>query len=679
MKKFRLQVKLLTWFAMPCCLAVGQVSPAAGAAPDLADLSLEQLMEVRIEKVFGASKYQQKVTRAPAAVTIVTADEIQKFGHQTLADVMRSVRGLQVSDDGNYSYLGARGFLRPGDYNSRILVLVDGHRMNENVYDAASFGRDNMVDVDVVERVEVIRGPSSSIYGNSAFFGVVNIVTRSAAQYHGVEVSSEAGSFGRFKQRIGYGKRFGNEVELVLNASYFHSDGRSGIYYPELDQRISADPRSNNNGIARNVDEENAYNFSGSLKWGELSLTGFFSSREKVVPTASFFTVFNDGREKTADYRGYLDLRDEHDFTPNLRVVSRVYYDHSSYDGDYPYEFAAPGDPSDVVMNIDHVLGTWAGAEVQMTATIPGGHTLVAGGEFRRALHEKQVAYYLTTPRDYGINQDRQNNASGLYAQGEFSLGRNLLLNAGLRYDYYPDSFGGTVNPRFGFIYRAGDQTTFKALYGQAYRAPNAYERFYYEELQTLLSPEKIRTAELVFEHYFTRDYRIGVSGYHYEVRDLIAQVEAPGNKFYFANRDRTNANGIELEVAGNIAAGGQLRASYALQRTEDDATGEELTGSPRHLAKLNLIWPLISDRLVAGLELQYTGAVRTLAGARADDFLLGNVTFTSRRVIKGFDLSASVYNLGDTRYGYPGAEDHTQDLLPQPGRSVQLKATYRF
>ena len=82
------------------------------ASEDFASMSLEELMAVRIETVYGASKYEQKVTRAPASVTIVTAEEIARFGHRTLADIMRSVRGVYVSNDRNYSYFGARGFLR---------------------------------------------------------------------------------------------------------------------------------------------------------------------------------------------------------------------------------------------------------------------------------------------------------------------------------------------------------------------------------------------------------------------------------------------------------------------------------------------------------------------------------------------------------------------------------------
>src|SRR6185436_12590008 len=115
----------------------------------------------RIERVFGASKYEQKVTRAPAAVTIVTGEEMSQFGHRTLADVLRSIRGLYVTTDRNYANFGIRGFSRPGDFNTRVLLVVDGHRMNDNLYGSALIGREAMTEVDSIERVEVIRGPSS--------------------------------------------------------------------------------------------------------------------------------------------------------------------------------------------------------------------------------------------------------------------------------------------------------------------------------------------------------------------------------------------------------------------------------------------------------------------------------------------------------------------------------------
>ena len=152
------------------------------ASTNLSDLSMEQLLDVRVERVSGASRYEQEISRAPASVSVITAEEIQKLGYRSLVDVLQGVRGLNVANDRNYNYIGMRGFGRPGDYNSRILLLVDGHRINDNIYNDPLVGTAGMIDVDLIDRVEIIRGPSSSIYGDSAFLGVINVLTKLGPQ-----------------------------------------------------------------------------------------------------------------------------------------------------------------------------------------------------------------------------------------------------------------------------------------------------------------------------------------------------------------------------------------------------------------------------------------------------------------------------------------------------------------
>jgi hypothetical protein len=120
-----------------------------GDTPNLLDMSLEELMSIEIDSVYGASGFTQKVTEAPASVTIITSEEIQKFGYKTLADILRNVRGFYVTYDRNYSYLGVRGYGPSGDYNSRIAVLLDGHRLNDSIFDAAPIGTDFPMDVEL--------------------------------------------------------------------------------------------------------------------------------------------------------------------------------------------------------------------------------------------------------------------------------------------------------------------------------------------------------------------------------------------------------------------------------------------------------------------------------------------------------------------------------------------------
>jgi outer membrane receptor protein involved in Fe transport len=207
--------------AIPAVLAMGIVLPmqavAASREPeplaDLTRLSIEELLDV---EVYSASKFVQKITEAPSAVTIITAADIKTYGYRTLADVLRSVRGMDVSYDRTYSYLGVRGSGRAGDYNSRVLLLLDGFRLNDPVYDQASIGTEGVVDVDLIERIEIVRGPGSSIYGSNAVLGVINIITKRGRDLDGLEVSGELASFGTDKERVSYGKRHENGAELLL-------------------------------------------------------------------------------------------------------------------------------------------------------------------------------------------------------------------------------------------------------------------------------------------------------------------------------------------------------------------------------------------------------------------------------------------------------------------------------
>lgn len=663
---------ILSAGALPDRALCGDTDGAAARSiqseTNLMALSFEELLDLKVDRVYGASRYEQSVAQAPAAVSIVTADEIKRYGHRTMADVLRSVRGLYVTDDRNYTYLGFRGFNRPGDYNSRVLMLIDGHRVNENIYDSVYFAQDALVDLDLVERVEIIRGPSSSIYGNNALFGVINVVTRRGGTIDGVETSAEAGSFDTYKARISTGKLFTNGVEFLVSGSVYTSEGQDRLFYPEFNSRQTQF------GVIKNADDERTATFNSSLSYKDFTLSGAFNVREKNVPTAAYDSVFGDGRMETLDVRGYVDLKFERAFTEDSRLMARTFYDAYHYYGQYPY---------DVVTNIllykDASYGGWVGTEAQFTHKVLDRHTLILGADYRENLRQDQFAYYDDVePRPYAVREKNSSRNVGVYLQGEAVVRSNLLANVGVRYDYY-STFGGSVNPRVGVIYNPWQDTTLKLLYGRAFRAPNELEMHYYP-LTGSLDPETIDTYEFIVEQKLPAHHKAYASAYYYDVRDLISQQQdtASGDVF-FANVEHVRAFGIELEAEGRYPCGVLARASYALQRTEDASTGDELSNSPRHLAKLNLSVPVYEDKVFASLEVQYHGEVLTLSRQREGDFVLVNLTLFSQKLAKNLEASASIYNLFDTKYAYPGTEDHRQDVIPQDGRSFRIKLTWRF
>lgn len=651
------------------------VPGAAAAEPEkLGDLGIEQLQDLRVETVSSASRYQQKVTEAPASVTIVTAEDIRHHGHRTLAEVLRSVRGVYVTYDRNYSNFGIRGFGRPGDFNTRILLLVDGHRMNDDLYDSALIGAEAILDVDLIERVEVIRGPGSTLYGSNAFFGVINVVTRKGAHIDGLEAAVDGGSFDAHRERLTYGTQFLSGLEAAVSGSHYDSNGQRSLYYREFDTP------ENNDGVAQDADAENAHNLYASLAYRGWTLSSAHSRRDKQVPTASFGTHFNGG-ENTTDERFYIDLSHQRNLLGNTQFSGRLSYDRYDYRADYPYNYAAPGDPPLVVNSHDDNYGEGISVELNVARRIADRHAVVIGGALRESPTLYQSNY--NDGQTYNFQDTRRARSYGLYAQDEVSFGDRLTVVAGLRHDQF-SVFGSQSSPRLAVIGKPWRRTTAKLLFGQAYRAPNAYELYVesvgFSKPNPGLGPEKIRTYELVFEQYFAERANVNVSTYRYEIKDLISQEQDPNDGlFFFRNRDRVMAEGIELGLNATGAAGWVARASYALQRARDEATGEQLTNSPRQLAKGDLAMPLGTERLRAGLDVQYATSSRTVAGRDSPGFFVTNVTLSTPRVWRRVDLSASAYNVLDEDYAYPGSTSHVQDEIPQDGRSFRLKATYRF
>jgi outer membrane receptor for ferrienterochelin and colicins len=649
--------------------------------PSLGDLSMEELLNLEVERVYGASRYEQKVTRVPSAVTVVSAEEIRSFGYRNLVDVLRTVRGLYVSDDRNYSYLGIRGFLRPNDYNTRVLVLIDGHRINDNLFDSGTVAREGMVDIAAIERVEVIRGPSSSIYGSSAFFGVINVITRRGGQIDGAEVSADAGSFDTYRARLSAGDKLDSGLEWLVSAANYESAGNPRLYIPEFDQRRSDNPQAAHDGVAAGLDDENSVNLFGKMSFGDFGLQAFYSERFKQVPTASFGTVFNDNREHTRDYRSYVDLSFAHDFSADLNLQGRLTYDNYTYYGTYPFGTPSSDGLMDEALLRDGTVGEWIGTQWQLTTRLFDRHTLIVGGEYRNNIREYQFSYYDFEPRVYALQDDRDSQTFGVFAQDEVVLTSSLVLAAGVRHDYYVDGFGGTTNPRFGLIYNPDDAFTLKALYGEAFRAPNPYERYYNTEQRRRaeLRPETIRTYELVAERRLGSHYYLSASAYRYDIQDLISQLATPEGAPYFDNLESAKALGVELEGRAEFASGAKARLSWLVQRAEDRRTGRVLSSSPKHLGKLSLALPWFAGKFFSGLDLQYHSASATLAGGEADDFLITNLTLSGQRLIGKLDVSLGIYNLFDTRYGYPGAEDHAQEVIEQDGRTLRASVAYRF
>ena len=642
-----------------------QADPAGpSSAADLASMPLEALMQV---KVNSATLLSQSVADAPAAVVVLTAKDIQAFGWRTLADALASLPGLYTTYDRTYSYLGAGGFQRPGDYNSRFLLLIDGMRVNDSVYDQAPIGDDFPLDMDLVERIEYVPGPGSAVYGSNALFGVINVITKKGSDLSGAQVAASAGSFGEKRARASYGVHGSGGADLVLSATAYDRTGQD-LYYPEFDTP------DQNHGVAQHLDYDRAQYLFAKFAYQGARISAGYGNRTKGVPTASYQSVFN-APQSTTDTHSFIDATYRHAVTDGLEIASEVYWER--YDYENVGLFGAPP-----VRDVDGDKAIWYGADVHATLSSIARNKLVVGVSVLRDAARDQYNY-TTDPYQQILNDRRSRNSTGVYAEDEVRLPWHFTLNAGLRIDR-DSTVGTSASPRLALIYKPTGTDTFKLLYGQAYRAPNAYELYYTipgpggQGANPSLKPEHITTTAFVYDRAFGDTAHATVSLFRYDVRGLITETLDASGVYLFENVNRAEARGVELAYEQNVASIAQIRASYSWQLARDGDTGAVLQNSPRHLGKLNVIVPLLHHAARVGAEFRCESARLAEIGSAAG-YCLGNVTIGSDRIIPHADVSFSIYNVTDKRYADPAGPNFTQNVIAQQSRTFLLKLVYGF
>lgn len=651
---------------MAACLV-----PRAHAQADVAQLPLEQLMQMEVRT---ASRYLQSALEAPAAVSVVTAEDIRTFGYRNLAEILASMRGLYVSYDRSYHYLGMRGFSTPGDYNTRVLLLVDGVRFNDNLYDQAPVGTDFPIDVDLIERVEFVPGPSAAVYGANAFFGVLNIITREGRQFKGAQVSTELGSHGHAKLRWTLGTVDEHGGDWLLSASRSTTRG-DDLYYPTYDT-----PQQNH-GIAQGLDYDRSTTLFAKVRRGGVTLSLSHGERVKGLPTAAFSQVFNDPRSRVADSSTRVSAEYAGLWSPALHFTARIHGGQYRYVGDYVYDYPP------VTANRDLGRGRWVGSELQWVSTALQRHKISWGVDYRRDLDITQRNMDLAPAAQY-LDKSSSGDVMGIYLQDEVALRSDLVLHAGLRWGKHSDS-KGSLHPRLGLVYLVGPATALKLLYGTAYRPPNAYERDYRVETPggvvgtASLRSERVRTTELVLEHAPSGATRALVTVFKSRVSHLLAIGDAlQADRLMFSDAHSAGVYGMEAEIERRLGPDTRFRVAYSWQQARDAVTRETLANSPRHLLKAH--WssaiggadaaPWARGRY--GVEAIAIGARSTLA-SRLPAHAVANLTYTTR--LAGTDVALGVYNLFDKRFADPASFEIRGDSMAQDGRTWRLKLTYAF
>jgi outer membrane receptor protein involved in Fe transport len=639
-------------FVLVVCIA----SPSAlSASLDVTEIPFENLVQTDI---ITASKIGQQISNAPSAVSTVTADDIHKFGYRSLADIISSMRGLYTTNDRTYTYMGGRGFGRTGDYAGRIMLLIDGYQANDNLYNASYLGNDGLLDAELIDRVEYVSGPGGVTYGNGAFYGIINVITKKSTDINGIQTGLDMGSYGTRKERITYGKSFDNGLNVLLSASHLSSDGQTH-YFGEFDSP------STNNGRSQNLDDERNRRFFAKLNYGQWTLSGGYVSRRKSDPTAQFGSDFNTSPNWVQDSNGYIDLKYDEDIGEYQKATYRTYY------GQYQYQSRAiySGD-----FYSEKNMGRWWGSEAKFTNTRFSNHKLLYGVEYR---NDYQQDFYLPN----ASLENSQYLLSG-YVQDEYLWRPDIRLNLGARYDN-----GGKnatfVSPRVAVIYSPNNETDLKLSYASAFRRPNAYEKYYSDPDFMLpnrnLQKETVNATEFVLENRPDSQTKIQSSFFYYSNHNYIATNEIGGSGIIqHGNWSDAITRGTDIEFDHFWKSGVHLKSSYAWQYAQD-SNGGWLVNSPKQLFKSNLSMPLFNNNVYLGIELQAFGKRLTEQRNELPGYSLVNVSLSSNNLIPHMHLSATVRNLFDRNYAIAASSFNTQQAILQDGRNIWLQMVYQW
>ncbi|MGE5468814.1 MAG: TonB-dependent receptor plug domain-containing protein [Ignavibacteria bacterium] len=674
--------------ALPILLVGPSVHAAGDDLDQLLSLSLEELMAT---KVTISTSTEQSLARAPSVVSVITAEDIKATGATNVIDVLQTVPGVYVR-------MNLFGF-RPqitfrGANGTHTLLMVNGEPIRDLVWSSGIFWKG--LPTSMVERIEVIRGPGSALFGSDASAGVINIITKTAAGVRQAEASARAGSFDTREGWAQYGGNW-NGIDIALTAQMSRTDGHNPAI--PVDGQTSKDAAYLTNashapGHAYYGYENQDLRFSAGL--GSWRLLADFTRHSNLGIGLTGAGVLDPGTRGSDSRSDLALLYDNQRFAAHWGLSAEMRYyqlDYTSGNGFYErpdgYTDASGTYPSGYINRMRsaqrgysaEVSGRYAGMKshdikigaghkvddlyfVQQLVNLgvgPTGATLPAGGP---------LVDVSDTP--YAFAPERARRISYVFLQDVWTIASNWELTAGARYDNYSD-FGGTANPRVALVWQTTERLVTKLMYGRAFRAPS-YLELYSQTAATKpnpgLTPERSRTWDLSLSYSASRDLKLGADFYRFAQTNLIA-ADASNQ---FQNMGNNTVRGIELEAQWQATRTLRLSGN-ATHRSESIA----FNSIPRQKAYLRADWNFAPgwnwnmqvNRI--GARPLPTGDVRAPLGA----YSLVDTTVRFLR-LKEWELAASIRNLTNV-----DAREYSSSSIPMnlplPGRNFYAEARYRF
>ncbi len=698
-KAFMVIVSCL-WCLEDNILARGADEPVFQANPPaVANTQTEKDLQLFFEdrELVTATKRPTSVRKAPANATVITADEIRNMGARNLLDALKMVPGMGLSiNEFGVNMVEVRG-IRTGT-SEKILVMIDGHSLNKNINGSALYNVVDMLPLENIRQVEVVRGPGSALYGNSAFVATINIITRNAEEINGLEAKAGGGSFDSSKVNLVGGKAIGDK--LTVSGSLDHQQTQGARLTVDADT-LTGTPYSLAPGTP-NLDFRQTDTFL-KVGYGDLSFRGQYLTRRKELFIGIASALTDESSEDPVD-NFWGELAYSLPLTQGLSTHLQLYYDqyeqHSSVKI-YPNGFAGvfPDGMIAKPLATDRTIGYQQQFDwdpFKMNHLISG----FSVEEMRQGDVRQLTNYNPTTGAPLGSVQEVANwnrNAArqiwAVYLQDEWQLPARVNLTAGVRDDHYSD-FGNTVNPRVGMVWSFLETADLKLLYGKAFRAPNFQELYNINNPVVVgnpdLKPERITTYEAGPAWRLNRFFAASLTYFHSTIDDQIGW-DTSTTPYVNANIGSSETQGIELGMDGAFAADLNWKLSYAWQDPRNADTDERLPYVPSQRASGSVNYAL-SQYVNLHSDVLWTGPrPRDVGDSRPEtpSYTTVDVAVTLKNFYRSFEIQGTVRNLFDQRYEDPDTSGGAVNLartgpkvpydFPREGISGFLMVSYKF
>jgi iron complex outermembrane receptor protein len=514
---------------------------------------------------------------------------------------------------------------------------------------SSTFNYDDL-PVDTIKRLEIVRGPGSTMYGSNAFLAVINIITQNAKDLNGFQVSAGGGSFDTQQYRASWGKQFDNSFEAALHFNFTDTNGIGSPLYAD----------SSRSTLGKSQLTEGRYDFEWQLGFADFKFEGRYINK-KQGPFFGLSNFLSDQRSKQNYEDYFLKLSRKWNVTADFTLDTQLFHDALQYRA--TWEVA----PNTLLSSAFQDSRT--GGEIQANYAFSDTQTLMTGFSYAKETHgnlkDELNINAVISPAPH-TSAAKSRSRWGIYAQDVWDPFTNLHLTLGIRYDRYSD-FGGTLNPRMGFNWEFIQDYSLKFSYGTAYRAP-AFGELTLINNPTLqgnsaLTPELAKTFEGGIVARPLAGLTTQAIYYHTAIEKIITPVKSLGAAIpQYQNNGHVTAQGIEIEARYDFSAalqGSYLSANSVWQDSMQQ--GRRLADVPRYRTNLMANWAIdktwssFAHLLIKSSTVRNPGDVR----ANAPGYTIMNLGLVGKNLLgQKIDLGFNIYNLFDKRYYDPAPQN---------------------